>query len=1307
MNGDLPAWLDAQNILYEVFDREVVNIPGFGKLFAADLSGVDSIFRGKGENLCFNLMENPDVLMEEEIFHVAFPFGRNWYYYDLRESFSLNILKYIGRPKPLRHSVPYVNLGVHTPYELLNAAGSIETWCRKAVWLGHRALGICDCNTMAATLLLQKACAAAGLKHIFGYTLTMVQDKMPVEVKVYALNDTGLHNLLRIQRAVMVDSAEHLLDYGRLLAYAEGCVLVLATASAYWITAHPSQTERLLQCFEAVYYQIDAAEYKAERMDREQLLALRHYFQHCYDAETDRFAIEPILLSDCYYPDRDDASAKVVVNKIATGVAHRQSDDRYFKSVDEHYDTLRPLFSERWDFDALFARMCRHTVEIAERAEAAFETGRMFMPEYSMREEEQNRYGTRRTMFLRLLDEGLEQKIPAVEHPRYRQRLDEEVYVIESTDNVDYFLIQWDMVQEAGRRNIATGIGRGSAGGSLVAYLLGITSLDPIKYDLLFSRFLVPERCGLQWKERISVLAPDLSLTRGCRYAEVGMNGTKYPFFSRAQLCIVRQGAERIVSADQLMRGDELLFDRRDLLWNLPEWNADMKTSANHGLTVTDIAIKRAVEPMSVLDAFVDRGLVCGGHASFPDIDVDYASDRRQEMKEYLEARYNTKGRRRVFSAGTFTTLKLKAALKDVSRVHRIPHSTVNDITSLIDDNADWTGLFRIAANNRKICTFIHDYPEVIEDIRLLLGQPKAASVHASAIIVTPEKRDGADVDCFDFLPIRDMDGMPVSEFDGYSVEEIGLLKEDVLATKELAKLSAILTFVRDRYGRKLSLETISRDMLDDEKTYRLLSAGYTQHIFQFSSPGITRFIREVQPVCIEDLIAVNALFRPATLEVGATEEYIRCRRGEKVPVYNYGCYEATKNTCGIMVYQEQFMSVAHTLGGFDLGKTDLLRKAIGKKNTALMASLKADFIAGATRNGCTQCEAEEIWHKIERAGSYSFNRSHAAAYALTAYCGAWLKANFPAAFYTVALQWAEERELPTLVAEMEHCSTVRIVPPDINHSTAEFHTDDAATSIYWSLTCIRQIGVRCAEFIVAERQHGTFTNVEDFIDRIFRKGISRRSRTRNTSASRAETMRIPVGVHHVKNLILAGCFDSLENCQSIIARASILKRAAAKLGIELNAQEFPPDQCDKPYFWAQQQLAVSGLGRVDYHRIFENSPNRNDVGTAEYIALVDVPKAENDGRRVAVCATVSEVSEHVYTDRATGEARCYARLLLSQNTRTVECLCWEDFYKPRRSAIQAAKDKIVILTAKIQYSDFRAVNTLQTTKNSRLFIQS
>lgn len=723
-------------------------------------------------------------------------------------------------------------------------------------------------------------------------------------------------------------------------------------------------------------------------------------------------------------------------------------------------------------------------------------------------------------------------------------------------------------------------------------------------------------------------------------------------------------------------------------------------------MIVTRFEKLHAEEKMFVADLFVGKGLVKGGHSALPDIDVDYASDRRQEIKEYLESRYNVSGKQRVFSAGTFTTLKLKAVLKDVARVHRIPVGIVNYITAIFeDDKMGWTELFKLAATNKKVRKFILDYPQVIEDIRTLMGLPRSSSIHASAIIVTPDKKDGEPAECFDFLPIRKMDNLLVSEFDGYSVDDIGLLKEDVLATKELSKLGAVIDIVNRNYGKNYSIESITEGELEDKKTYDLLSQGFTQNVFQFASRGISRFIMDVQPDCIEDLIAINALYRPATLEIGATEDYVRYKRGEVAPVYNYGTYEATKNTYGIMTYQEQFMQIAHTLGGFDLGKTDYLRKAIGKKNAELMATLKDDFIKGAVNNGCPEYEAQEIWHKIEVAGKYSFNRSHAAAYALTAYCGAWLKANYPTAFYTVALQWADDKEIPLIMSEMELCSNAKIVPPEINVSDTKFYTDYDSHEIFWSLTRIKMIGVKTVDYIINDRlKNGPFTSIENFIHRIFKYKL-KKYQYWDDPDSDEEATRVPVNARHVRHLILAGCFDRIHGIKEITERYSILKRAATELGFTLQENDFPADRIHLHYFWSIHQINVSSIGYVDYRRIYENSEIKAQIkGKASYMTLRDALNIDNEGKRIAICATVIESEEMSYKDKATGEKKQFCKLKLQQNNDLIELVCWSDFYNENKSLVASLKDKIIIVTAVIKYSDYMGGNNLNTYKTSILY---
>lgn len=569
---ELIKWLHANKIIYNRVDNEVIEIVEFGKMFLADLESAQSIFRGTKDKIEFNLMENPDILIDEGIYYVAFEFGRNWYYYDLREDFKFNILKFIGKRQETKKNTPFVNLGVHTAYELLNGSGDIGLWIKKAKVLGHTAIGICDRNTMAATLNLQKECAKAGLKPVFGYSFSLDYEGEKVDMKIYCQSQKGLRNLLRIQKEIMVDSSTNTLSYAGLISHAQGNVLVLGKLSSYWMTKNGPLLIELEKAFSKVFYQVDLSEYKAERIDVKVLRATKHYFDNFYLPDLNSFRIEPVLICDSYYVDQDEARNKIILNKIALGAAHEQSIEQYFKDIDEHYAVFEIIFDGgKWDMDALFERMCRHTVEIAKEAEAKFELGKMYMPQYIMLEDEIEKYNNKHLMFLELLEDGLITKVLARDHQRYRERLEEEIYIIESTNNVDYFLIQWDMVKEARKRKIAVGIGRGSAGGSLVSYLLGIISIDPIKYDLIFSRFLVPERCGLNWMDDITIIGQDIHICSGDKVVEVNLEGKRITFYCKAELYIIRNGSALTVFAHDLQPGDEIQFDNRDLLWTLNE----------------------------------------------------------------------------------------------------------------------------------------------------------------------------------------------------------------------------------------------------------------------------------------------------------------------------------------------------------------------------------------------------------------------------------------------------------------------------------------------------------------------------------------------------------------------------------------------------------------------------------------------------------------------------------------------------------------------------------------------------------------
>lgn len=720
-------------------------------------------------------------------------------------------------------------------------------------------------------------------------------------------------------------------------------------------------------------------------------------------------------------------------------------------------------------------------------------------------------------------------------------------------------------------------------------------------------------------------------------------------------------------------------------------------------MKVVSATLKTSNTPVKTIDTFVDDGYLQGEGGSLPDVDNDFQSDKRPEVKEYTERRYNKNGLQRVFSAGTYTTLKSKACLKDVARTMRIPTSIVNYITAIIDDDkCDYTGLFKLAATNKKVAKFMGDHPQLFEDVRTLMFQPRSSSVHASALLITPDTKDGETMECFDYVPIKKVDGILVSENDGYELDELGLLKNDCLATKELSKIHQTLDLVNTVYHQDITLEKLATGSLDDEKVYEVLANGCTQNVFQFSSHGITKFLTEMKPSNIGDLIAANALYRPATM--GNLDDYVNCKKGLVAPVYLWGTYNSLKDTFGLVVFQEQIVMMAREVGGFSLGEGVKLVKFVSKKKTDKIRAMKDKFMVGAKKNGCPQEDADKIWAQIEAAGTYCFNKSHATAYAVTAYAGAWLKVHYPTAFYTVALQWADDNELVALMGEMEAISNAKVVPPDINVSEDIFHTDYNTNEIFWSISRIKQLGAKAVQWIIDERKkNGEFTSITNFIDRVFKYKLKKYEYWDDPD-NEEEATRCPVNARCVLNLILAGCFDKVEHADSVIERYAIIEKAAEQLGFEIKEKDIPVDMRGKHYFWSQQQVKVSGIGSVDYKRIYDNSAIKPQLkGRVSYATLQSITPNEMDGKKVGVCATVVEVEEKKFKSKKTGGEETFCKLLLQQNNDLCECIVWPEEYKSMRPQLIDSKNKLIIFSATVKYSDYAGKNNLQFMKRSLL----
>ena len=567
----LTEWLDDHYITYSM-RKDVLVIPGFGRCLIQQ--DYEHIFKQNKEGeVAFNPIENYSYLLADEIYYIVFPFGNRWFYVDIRlgeSNMSFRILRYVGQSPHCSHDCAFYPLGIHSGYELLNGSGLLPDWCAKTRFLGYGGLSVADRNTMAASLDLQQSATASGLRFCFGYSLTVKIGESKVGIKVYSVTQQGFRNMLRIQKSIGVDNCDSKeIDLISLLNFATGNVLVFDKWSGCWLVDNKRLLPDFIKAFDGwVYFQVDTSEYSADRIDSKVLQNMKAYFDSFYKGGLEYdMNVRPVLIQDVYYLDKEDWKTKVVLNKVDIGAAHEQSKSQYLKTLDELYCEFRSLFSEKYD-DDVFYDMCESTADIIEGADAAYDLTDNYAPKYDLTDREREKYGDALNMFRQLIEEGFRKLVPEGEEKRYRERVEYEKYVIESTDNVDYFLIQRDELNWAQKNGILTGIGRGSAGGCLLLYLMGITFIDPLKYDLLFERFLIPERAGLE-ADTVTVMADDIESSD---FVELTLdNGSKLRLDKDAQLVVNRGGQIVQVYADELLEDDDIQFDNRDLLFTLPK----------------------------------------------------------------------------------------------------------------------------------------------------------------------------------------------------------------------------------------------------------------------------------------------------------------------------------------------------------------------------------------------------------------------------------------------------------------------------------------------------------------------------------------------------------------------------------------------------------------------------------------------------------------------------------------------------------------------------------------------------------------
>lgn len=668
------------------------------------------------------------------------------------------------------------------------------------------------------------------------------------------------------------------------------------------------------------------------------------------------------------------------------------------------------------------------------------------------------------------------------------------------------------------------------------------------------------------------------------------------------------------------------------------------------------------------------------------DIDVDFQAERRDDVKEYITKLY---GEENVCSVGSFTRMALKGSMKDLNRViGDVDFNKMNFITKGIPNEVEYSfeDLFKSALNNREVYEFVQKYPDIVHAIKSTLNQCRASSIHASAVVILPDKDEGGNpMKIWDWIPVRtetSRDGQKVlvSEWEGKMIDKSGFLKEDILGLKLLDKFKFIITEIKKNHNKTIVLEDIP---LDDENVYHIFQRGFNEDIFQFGSPGIKAYSKIVKPDCIEDMIAMNALYRPGAMGSGAHMKFAEIKHGKKNPEYDYGLKEVTKNTFGLFTYQEQIMSAMNVLGGFTLVESDTVRTIIKKKDKDKMKTYELKFIEGAIKNGCPEEEALKIWNKMFAFSSYAFNKSHSAAYSIMAYWGQWLKCYYPLEFYTTALIYAktgkEDQDINNILSEIKQRKLeIEVWKPNINYADKIFTTDKKNGIIYWSISNVKNIGDVLVNAIVGERrENGKFQSMEEFITRMKGKRVSCRI---------------------VESLINAGAFDELEGLKKPKGRYRLLQRLFSFYKNDLPAI-YDNKKYANNYSWISLQKEYSGFGEIDLYKLIR-------VKNSE-LARIWISNQKFISTKVVIrkCSIVGKVIKVVERKYGAGKKKKMLSLNVLINQDTFRVTVWyECFMKYNELIREAFKDELLLIfTGKVERNSYDNNNQMQCDEFSKI----
>lgn len=858
----------------------------------------------------------------------------------------------------------FVHLNLHTEYSLMDGVSSVDKYLEKASSLGMKAIAVTDyCNMFCAMEFYKKA-KSYDIKPIFGMEIAISADssfdkRISYSLVLLAKNYEAYKNLVKITSEAYRNIEHNKLKISKetLKKYSSNLIALSSSlqgelALAILSNKHDEDLKGILDEYidifgrENFFLEIQAIEGEEQRKVNERLYELSL-----------KYDIEMLATNYVHYVNRDEYNLQDVVICIQTGAKLRDKNRKSISSKDLY---LKSKAEMEASLDEKYKKAIENTEYVASLCNVDIKFGELQFPYYEVPKEYENMDQYLKeicyTNLKKIYAENLNEEII--------KRLDYELSVIYKMGYSGYFIVVWDFINYAKRRNIPVGPGRGSAAGSLVSYTLGITMVDPIKYNLLFERFLNPERI------------------------------------------------------------------------------------------------------------------------SMPDIDIDICRERREELIDYVVQKY---GREKVAHIITFGRMKAKAAIRDVGRVLDVDLKKIDHLAKLVPANLVLEQTLKENVEVAKLYTGDIELQKVIDISIKLDNKVRHSSTHAAGILITKENLD-------ELIPIYldEKEGVVATQYQMKELEDLGLLKIDFLGLKNLSNIQRTIDYIKKDKNIEIDLYSLP---LDDKKVYKALEKGDTSGVFQMEASGFRKILKKLKADKFEDIVAMLSLYRPGPLKSGMVDDFLNAKNRLSEIKYPHPSLEAIlKETYGVILYQEQVMKIASYMANYSLGESDLLRRAMGKKNFEIMEKNRAKFVERSIKNGYSKEKAEEIFDLIDKFAGYGFNKSHSVCYAMLSYWTAYFKVNYPQYYYAAVLT-SEIMEVDDIAYYFNDAKehNIKIYSPNVNIASSNFEVK--GDGIIFSLAAIKNIGLSLAQKIGEElEENGKYKSLEDFVFRNKKNGLNKKS---------------------------------------------------------------------------------------------------------------------------------------------------------------------------------------------------------------------